>query len=64
MARVLSELPKEQIEEGMKQMCVQQVHLLAQVNRHGRVNVLLLLFIIIITIYYNYYYYYYVLVTF
>lgn len=37
VAQVLSELPQEQIEEGMKQMCVQQVHLLAQLldGRNG-----------------------------
>ena len=35
VARVLSELPQEQIEEGLKQMCVQQVQLLAQVNYFG-----------------------------
>lgn len=37
VARVLSELPQEQIEEGLKQMCVQQVHLLAQLlgGRNG-----------------------------
>ena len=33
VARVLSELPSQQIEEGMKQICVQQVQLLAQLLR-------------------------------
>jgi hypothetical protein len=33
VARVLSELPRQQIEEGMKQVCLQQVQLLAQLLR-------------------------------
>ncbi|CAB3980536.1 transportin-3-like isoform X2 [Paramuricea clavata] len=33
VARVLSELPRQQIEEGIKQICLQQVQLLAQLLR-------------------------------